>query len=1366
MKWSTPLLLVAILAVAGFAFRSIFLGTPETPWEVCTRLERITKLPSLDKRSALRSLSLSLKHPTARGDDELTRRLLRLRADIHLDMSAYDKARSDVERMQALLPEEDVVLELEAIQLQARTGKTTEALRRVTTLSERHPDASSIPILKGRLEAERAQDWNQLARELTSEYLVRTEAEQAFPIIDHLCAQHSEDPRRTRLLRELHNYFSDTKAEQLRRVLDHCDRASKHYTAARSSYAQGLEREMTIPGLAALLDLLVKCGRSDLVVDLGVASRVFPEIMSSPGNLIALIDAMELLGQEQRIGRIVSEWPWTDSAAPQQFYARTSRVLYNADLLGPLASSSQALRSFGAKDVISAYFYAGYIGGRTSSHQHALRMLNRFLQANSPGPVPGARSTAYRYVAAAWAAQNQPQKALRSLQGVLDSKGILVADDYLKLAEAQRASATSLPILPEKNWTQGMALAPERTAELLPKWKELGEQSFKTFGQDFDRFYASMLRQKRSRPRQKVGPYTLYRIGLRHLEDKRPNSALSIAKLLVKRYPNLLPAIDLEINALLMAKNTSHLGPGMVMKRLRLVGADSDSRSFLSRYPIGRFSKEEQLELVRLDPHGTGRTQVAKWLFDQGHYERLLLVLRPVPDVVDPLSLQVLRIKALFATGKYDQTIEEAKPLLSNRAIGQTCQQLTIQARLATGDNAGVMQDLRTLLSKGPRKPADRRRLAKDLIDQGLLEGASAILGQLDKSRGLRTPSVIEWRALCAAANGKTQQAEEFLSRALPFFDDGRIELLQVILSAGNRDWPNLPLHIQALNASKFRASPFQAAGIAILGENLQEGLDMARRGVDQNPGSMAWALLHAAALSLKNEPSSFDPQLGRRAAEQARVLLTGSGDARKDPRDTIAMLLALDMAPWQTWAERRAITLASQGPPNLWLGWMVAEARFRSGRIDQARQDFSALTVDFPQCAPLWDHVFAVLTALHPEDLLHPDVMGAHADQALAVPLREFLTPRQIALGLAGQAVTQGHPDQAISTLERYLGIVDKRMEPEVRWMLARLLAENGDFSQAMEHFGIVLRRSKIRGLNPWIPEYLDWVDKAANGTAQSGPALTPTEIADHLESLAHRYPSDPHLSLKRLQYRVLADDRSAILAADEALAALEMLRSLAPGRSIDNLRPNSEHAWMQYMLSISPVLGEEYCREALDLSPGNLDMWMGLTHALQAQGRIAETRELCEDLIQVSDDPELHYRYASLLALRGAPAKTVHAHLIQADKLAGTSGPSARNRLTRAQTTLLHGKGNLNQVLRDLEQLWRDREEFALQVPPLELGRVYLTALVLRHEEDDLAKLDSVTEAMLTYVDQDPYSEDIVRSFRAVGHSIEARLLVKDSK
>ncbi|MFT4649124.1 MAG: tetratricopeptide (TPR) repeat protein, partial [Glaciecola sp.] len=822
----------------------------------------------------------------------------------------------------------------------------------------------------------------------------------------------------------------------------------------------------------------------------------------------------------------------------------------------------------------------------------------------------------------------------------------------------------------------------------------------------------------------------------------------------------LLPALELKIEALQLAKNTSQTGPATVLERLRLVGADSKSQLYLSKYPTERFSKLEQLELIRLDPYGLGRSRVAQWLFEQGHPERVLLVLRPIPDHQDPPALQAMRIQALLATERYDQAIEEAAPWLQHPSIGMLCQRLTIRAHLAQGNSQGVAQGLRVLLARGPQQPAERRELAKDLVHYGMLEAATPVLAQLDRKRGWRTPSVIEWSGLCASAAGQTDKSQEFLTRAVPFFDNGRIELLQAILSAGDRDWPSMPIRIQRLDDSDFSPSPFQAAAVALLGERIQAGIELIERGVERNPNSVSWALLNIAAHTLDNAPSQFAPQFGASAAEQARALLVGSGDLRRDPRDTIAMLLALDLDPWQTWTEVRAQKLASDLPQNLWLGWMIAEAQFRSGRLQQAQVSFSELITQFPLCAPLWDSLFAVFAAQHPDNPLHPDILAARSDQALAIPLRKFLSPNQIAMGLAGQATAQGHPDQAIATLRRFLKATGEGLESESRWMLGRLLAEQGQFSQALDQFERVLTKSQPRGLHPWVPEYLDWLDKChLDPTAP----LHAADIASRLETLVHRYPSDPQLALQRLMYRVESDERSVLLASDEALASMAMLRSLAPNNSIDSLRPGSNRAWMEYMLSVSPILGEEYCWASLDLNPGNLDMWIGLSYALQTQGRISETRTLVADLLKISDDPELHYRLASLLALEGESAKIVNTHLQRGDKLSGAKSASPRNRFTKAQTTLLHGARGLDTVVRDLGALWPDRDQFSREVPPLDLGRVYLTALILRHQAKDLQTVERVTEDLLQYIDQDPYSEDLIRSFRAVAHSIESRLLVK---
>ncbi|MDF1839163.1 MAG: tetratricopeptide repeat protein, partial [Planctomycetota bacterium] len=920
-----------------------------------------------------------------------------------------------------------------------------------------------------------------------------------------------------------------------------------------------------------------------------------------------------------------------------------------------------------------------------------------------------------------------------------------------------------LPVIPEENWTKGMMLAPKRTIELLPMWATLGEQSFKTFGQEFDRFYREMISQKRSQPRQKVGPYTLYRIGQRHLEERRHQSALAISKFLLRKYPSLVPALELRIEALAMAKNTSHLGPATVLERLRLVGADAKSQEYLSAYPAGRFTKQEQLEIIRTDAYGIGRARIAQWLFQQGQPERVLLVLRPIPDLQDPPALQALRLQALFETDQFEETIEESKAWLAHPSIGRLSQRLTIRSQLALGDRDGVAQGLRTLLKQGPRKPSDRRGLAYDLVEEGMFHAAAPILAQMDKRKGLRTPSTIEWRGLCASATGQPLEAKEFLTRALPFFDNGRIEYLQLVQSAGDRDWPSLPLCIQRLEESDFVPTPFQAAGIALLGERLQTAIELARRGMEQNPNSLGWALMDNAARTLNNNQAEFAPQFGPEATSQARTMLIGTKGSRRDPRDTVAMLLAMEMAPWQTWTEVQAQAASAQIPNNLWLGWLTAEAQFRSGRHKQAHESVNALITQFPLCAPLWTQRFQILGALHTSNPLHPDVLAARADQMLAIPLRRYLSASEITLGLAGQAAAQGHADQAIATLRRFLAATGDQTEPESRWLLGRLLAEQGEYQLALDQFDRVLVKSKTRGLHPWVPEYLEWVAKF--GTSGEG-RVPASEIAERLEALVHRYPSDPHLALQRLIHRVEADQRSALLASDEALASLEMLRSLAPNNSIDALRPGSNRAWMEYLLSVSPILGEEYCQETLTKEPGNLDMWIGLSYSLHTQGRIAETRELVADLLKISDDPELHYRLAALQSLRGEAPRIVRQHLSRGDTLSGAKGNTPRNRFIQAQTTLLHGTGGLNQVVADLGRLWPDRNRFSRDVHPLELGRVYLTALVLRHQEADLRLLEQVAEDMLEYAHQDPYARDLIRSFRAVGQAIEARLLVETAQ
>ncbi|HPF13964.1 MAG TPA: tetratricopeptide repeat protein [Planctomycetota bacterium] len=1345
----------------GFFARSVIFGETESPLAVQMRIAEQVQLPNYDKRNALRDLGRALKHPEARASEAISSELLRLRANIYRDMGAYDKARSDVERLRSMTGSNEVALELEAIELQALEGQPEEALRRIEVLAFHHPTSADVAILRGTLETRRGKELETKAQEIAAHYLIDEEAKQAAPIIVRLCSQHPHDPKRARALQELRVYFEEGRGEYLESILDACDLASDHYTQARASLAKGLEYRLEIPALSALLHLLVESGRSDLVVDLGVSSRVFPEIMNSPTNLLSLMDAMENLGQTDRIGRIVSKWPWAEAGGDADFYRKTARVLFLSGRWGPLGNPANALRSFSPSEVALADFYSGYLLTLNKRYEEALRLLSRFLGSGSPGPTPGARATAYRMTAECWRGLGDPTKELRALKGVIAERSDLQPEDYLHLAEAQAKSPNALPIVAEESWTKGMALGPARSVEWMPMWETLGEQTFGTLGISFDTFYDSLLRQKLVAPTQKVGPYTTWRIGMRYLKEKRYQSALTLAGNLLRQYPGLLPAIDLRLETLLNSNDNTHSGPDTLLQRMRLVGADEASERYLARYEVSRFTTEEQLELVRLNPYGVGRLRTAEYLLDRGDFERVGWVLRAIPEHPDPPNMHALRIRALVASGQYEPAIQQAEIWLTDPKVGEECTRLTLQAYLRLGDEAGVAQTLRRLVAIPLKNAKERLALAKELLEAGMYASARPLLQQLNASKPHRTPEVLYLIAQCEAMAGEAQTASEWLDRCAPFFNDGKPELAQIVLATGFRAWPGLPILFERLHRSGFQPTPIQDAALAILEERFQMGKALATDGCLKDPENPHWALLQAAAQLLLNQEPTLSPVFGERALAEVKALLSGQEDARHDPRDAVAIVLALHTPGWAPWAQKRALELQTDGANSLWTALLEADAWSAMDHPLRAEQVERDALKSFADCKVAWNGLVKALQDQHPEDPLHPDLIEAWRRRMQVPELRNQLNPRETTLGLAAVDMANGQPGQAIDTLQRYLNAMKGSDASVPSLLLGRLLVQRGDYKDAVDCLRAVIMDNQERGLHPWMVEYLGWIQEGSSTSIPSAQRLSKESVAKTLDNLAFRFPTDPAVALKRLEFRMQADERSALLAEEEARGALDLLRSRVGDRDLDQLRKGSNQQWMQHFLKVSPILGEQFCKTGLSKNPGNLDLWLGLSSAYLAQGRFEEARNLVADLLKVSDDPELQYRYASLLALEGEPSAKVRHHLQQGDAARGLVGNSARSRFLQAQMVLMEGSGGLDNVLNELSSLWGRRDQIAMEVAPLELGRTYLTALVLRHQEADMEVLSVLTEEMLQYANQDPYAEDVIRTFRSMGKAISERVV-----
>ncbi len=1360
MKWTTPLLLVALLGAFGFLARSFLFGSPDSAQEIYARVQSQVRLQHYDRRDALRSLTKALKHPQARSDAELAGEILRLRASIYRDQESFDKARSDIERLQAMTVDEDVQLELESIQLQSLEGQHAEALHRVNLLAARNAENADVLLLWGQLEAQRAAAWKQEAFARASVHMVASDVESARPTIDRLCAQHSRDPRRSRYLRNLKSYFPDSRAEQLSRILDACDLASDHYAAAREAYAKGLERELSLPALSSLQDLLVTAGRSDLVVDLGVASRVFPEVMRDPDNLLALIDAMGELGQRDRIGRIVAKWPWQEARATKEFYLEAARVLFEAEKFGALGRAANALRSFTARESQYSDFYFAYLASRANQHENAVQVAERFLNSKSEGPIEDARKIAYRIKARAWRELGDPAREWRDLKGVVDERGELTAEDHFDLAKAQADSPNSLPLVAEESWTKGMDKAPERTPELMEMWQTLGNQTFAGFNASFELYYQGLVQQGRPLNNQKIGPYTTWRIGRRHLEERRYGWAVHTANQLLHRYPNLVPALDLKIEATLAGRDTTTAGPQTLLTRLRAMEADETAERFLDRFDRDRFTAEERVELIRLNPYGEGRTRVAHYLFQQEDWDRLLTVLRPIPEHPDPPSIHAMRVRALVLAERYGEAIEEARIWLDDPQVGEAMHQWQVRAALLSQDEPAILAGVRALLARPAKDPRGRSALALDLLRRGNAVAARPILEHLDGSKGRRTREVLYGLAIAKAVAQDSEGAWSDLERCAPFFQGGEPELGMVILSAGHRNWPTLPEATQRLRETEFVPTPLQAAALAILEERIQMAKALAEEGLAREPAHPGWQLVESAARALLNQKVSVSSAFGEHGTRQMTGLLLGQGDERHDPRDAVALLLAVETDGWEPWALSRLDAWREQGQVSQWTDWLTVEAQRRMGLLDRAEAAAEACAQAYPNNKATWDQWIATTQLLHPEEPLHPDLLGLRARLVQVPALQKHTSAREQALGLAAQNALDGQLEGAIAVLKRYLTAFPEEDAPLVRRMAAEWSVQIGRYRDAIDWMSSILLDPSQHRLHPWLPKTLQWLQESGGASIPTPQRLSEEQISAHLAALAQQYPSDPLIALHRLQFRLSMDERNILLASEEARSTLETLRQRLGGKSLDDIRPGSSRQWMQHFLNVSPIIGEEFCLAELVGDPGNLDLWIGLSQALYAQGRIDETRDLVEDLLKIADDPELHYRFASLLALEGEPRARVLFHLKRADSLLELVGESPRSAYLQAQMILMEGSGGLNNAIGVLSQLWNRRDQHAVELAPLEVGRTYLTALVLRHQQTDIDTIEIVTEEMLQYANQDAYAEDVIRSFRSMGQAVRTRV------
>ena len=1353
MKWTTTAGLVVALGLVGTVTKGLVSPSRENPRDVLQGVRDRSEVPSFDRRQALRELERALSHPRARQDDDLTVELLIERANLFERLGATADARLEVERVLGVYRPDDVHLQLRSAELQAKEGLNSEALEKVSRVIERDPSQGAAWRLRGRLEVRLGEDLLNRASERADETLIQEDFERAQEIMPRIAAMDKNDSSRARILHELRQIYTERKSSYLADVLELLDDASRYYGQARSSFARAFSEGVDPHSLRAWLDLMVLAGQAETAVDFGIAARTLPEIGQDPAVLAGLLEAMGDLGQTARMINMVRSWPWDKVAAEPEFYRRVARALYLAGDRRVLTGPVDELRKIGSPtDRNQTSFYKAAVSqDRAENHDpklwtNSINQLQDFLDTRPGDPVPGARSIAYRMLARAWREVGRPRDEMRAVRGAIETSPRSNGEDYLRLVEIQRTTSTVSFRIPEENWTLGMSLLPKRTAELMPTWRELGETALNGQDLDFDEVYERVRKFNQTRPGD-VGPYTIYRIALKHLELNNSSGAAAVARGLLEDYPGLLPAIDITLDALAQDQAWFPLGRRL-LERIRLVGPDERSRQFLQMLPTSVFSATERLELVEMDPYAYGREHVAQHLLNEGLADQALAALRLVEGQPDYPELKILRGRSLLELERWKSAAEEVQDLVLDPRYDERAFPIVLEARLKDGspENVSLLAD--ELLARDPI-PRDLVLVtAREVLAAGQLALAERLLERLDSQPETRGGDVLHLMALRAALSDDRPAALEALERAEAFFDDGRAEILRVVLLADARAWRDLPRAVSRLSDTDLNITPLQQALLPQFGEQVELGLELARAGLRDDSHNPTWALAVAGGQLLADLTPTLPDFFGASAGPEAARTLRGSADAKRDPREILALLLALDIDDWALWVRKRNRSHFEEGGGSLWLQFLDAQASELLGNRLDAEANFLRMTRGLPDFGPGWERLEQAVRLRHPTNPLHPEVLEVLANKARALGGGEAKTVADKLLSDASRQVGAGRIREAVEVLTRALRREEESELPIHRLFLARLTAELGLYSESAEQYTQVFARQERRSDHPWIPEFLDLLSRAGSRAVARRDQLSEVEIAEILDNLQLQFPADPLVSLARLRTELASDSRNIPLSVRRAEGALRVLRREGEERVLDDLRPGSAAIWIDFLLELSPELASEQIALDQETRLGDLNLWIARARILEAQGRFQAAEDAFAHLIAMSDDPKVHGEYARLLTRRGAALPLVRQHLENADADSGRRS-SPRSDYLLARGTLYSQRTNLGVVANRLSNLWKTRDEFRGEVPPLELGRVYATTLFQISNVSSLRRLRGVTEDMARYTQQDPYAPDLVQAF-----------------
>jgi len=1186
---------ILLLGSAALAAAVAAMATRErarSPEEDLRRIGDLMRKGRIDREEALSDLDRLAGRTADVGDSGLSSRIRLARGRVLMDIDALDRAQEDFEAvldLGVLAPKETREVEDLLVDLDIRARRFAKGLDRVKDLIDRDPSDARAWARKGEMHRGIGERSLERGREIISSRLLAQSSALAVELFDRLAAMDPADPRRPAVGNELTAIFDPGDVKNLQMVLRAADQAARDNEQARVAFATSLSDLAVAPGrssaLAGLLDLLDLGGRGEEAAEIGIcALRTAQEAgdTEAVARLVKVLDGLGRRGFASDLGQwlVAREGP----IAPARLLDLCD-LFYRSERWKELDQAGQRLLQIGNPDEVSAaalYLGLGQVqrgdwgGGRFT--------LQNWVASDSAEPFSGARVEAWRRIGEAAGHLRLQDDEIEALETAVQIDPENAGPSLLRLATLHLAAPHGGFRRPEEMWARAMSLMPKRTEELAPRWKRIGDQELKSEGFPRTGILRDPSWRRILRTPDNASPYQIYVLADELLRAGRAENAEPLSRRLVQSLPGFVPGLDLAIRVQQRLGRTNEV-LGLLLARMRAAGADTKTRTILSRLPLGPLSPAVREQLMRADPEGFGRREFAREFLER---DRADLALELVGDAQGPnalLEARVVAARACLDLDRPERAFELLDPLGRHVSSDAEAFRLFARAAAATGHRTELFRaTTRAAAGLFPRR-AEWLSLCDILLGLGESQSAMPLIQRLDSGRRTRGGEVLLRRAWAEFLLGNAQALGKTLERAAAFDTRGSVELVAVLGCSLDPDWSRLDDAIATLRNTSWRPTRLQEAAILALQgkrEAARAVIDAARAGEVVDPlWVFADAFLAAEeGASPQPAPLSFG---GDVEAELARIVDLKRSRDRHLPW---CALLALDSPPAEAWV-RRVFDDENPGEstaaPSLLSEWIAI--RLARGERTFERRLLEGFLWRWPGFTPAWDRLEEVLRGLgsSPEDL-------------------EFLRERRLhVLGL--RAGTRWEIDLEIARLQRRNGDLDAALESarraraaepssaEVRSEIGRIRAARGEWKEAVAS-SLVASRMDAPGSDARTSG--DLIAAIAGAGRANPPALPAISRQDELEALAVRAPHDPRVPVALGWLDLETDPRNPTIAVAQVYARLEIFLERHKDVALEKLCAGADEVWTDLLISIDLSRARDFLERERLRDPADLEPWV----------------------------------------------------------------------------------------------------------------------------------------------------------------------------